>query len=245
MKMYALVRGVTLLLCSVLPVSVSAQTVFPAGEYQSNGGWGQLIMKAGNRGGQAFELQSLGANGHSCTLSGMIRQGKAVLLDGDSRCVVSFQAMSKAIRVSADGSDACRGYCGARAMFDGVYTRPAAGCDTASLRKTRNAFKKLYDQKNYAQAERTLAPVLQNCKRTLFWLEDGSIRNDLALTQAKLGKGAACYKTLQPLAKDTAKTDKAVCDSDDRYLPPVDCTSYLSVVQAARTNLKWCARAGK
>lgn len=245
MKMYPLVCGLTLLLCSVLPVSVRAQTVFPAGEYQSDGGWGQLIMQAGRQGQQAFELQSLGANGHSCTLSGLVRQGKAVLLDGDSRCVVSFQATGKAIRVSADGSDACRGYCGMRAGFDGIYSRPAAGCDNASLRKTRNAFKKLYDQKKYAEAERILAPVLQNCKRTLFWLEDGSIRNDLALTQAKLGKGAACYSTLRPLTNDAAKTDKAVCDSDGRYLPPVDCTSYLSVVKAARTNLKWCARASK
>lgn len=236
--------------CAICSLSVMAETsTFPAGEYRADGGWGTLNVKPAKQGKQSFELFSMGANGHSCELSGEISKGSAVLSNGydDERCVVSFKATKgNAITVSSKQTmDACRGYCGARASFDDVYKKPAKGCDSQSIANARSAFLKLYKSKNYAAAERTLAPVLKNCQRNLFWLTDGSIRNDLALTQAKLGNGAACYATLKPLMEDAALSDKAVCDHGDHYLPPTDCMSYLPIVQAARTNLKLCAKAKK
>lgn len=238
--------------CCALPVG--AQTAWPAGEYLAAGGWGSLMLKPAAQGKQAFELFALGANGHSCSLSGDIRNGRAVLkYEGeDGSCTIDFTRKNGRIQVTPEQNDACHSNCGMRAWFDGEYEKPAAGCDTKSLQLTRNTFKKLYDRKDYVAAERTLAPVLQRCKRTLYWLEDLEIRNDLALTQAKLGKGAACRQTLKPLVADAAKYtgDKnrdrdAICNKDDSYLPPADCYSYLPLVRAAKTNLQWCARAKK
>lgn len=234
--------------CLFLSLSVMGQgKVFPAGEYIAEGGWGTLRIEPAKQGKQSFELYSLGANGHMCHLEGDVHNNLAVLetaYDYGS-CKVQFKPKGNAIDVDNDLTDACRYFCGARAGFSGVYQKPAIGCDQKSIQNTRAAFLKLYKNKDYAAAERTLAPILKNCQKTLFWLEDGDIRNDLALTQAKLGKGAACTQTLKPLAEDAALSDSAVCNRDGRSLPPTDCDSYLPIVQAARTNLKWCAKAKK
>lgn len=242
----------TIGLCCALPVG--AQTTWPAGEYMSDGGWGRLQLEPAAQGKQMFSLDTLGVNGHSCSLGGEISSGRAVLKEAEnnSACIIRFTGKNGYIQVKPELNDACRYYCGMRAGFDGSYKKPAVGCDSASLKKTRAIFQQQYDRKNYAAAERTLAPVLQRCQRTLFEPVELDIRNDLALTQAKLGKGAACRQTLKPLAADAAlysgdetRDQDAICHKGDRLLPPSDCYSYLHAVRAAKTNLKWCARAGK
>lgn len=233
--------------CILFSSLVFAQTpTFPPGEYLTKGGWGVLEIKPAQQGRQKFNIYAVGGNLHQCMLEGEVQNGKATLVEeiDKSRCDISFTAKGTSITVEMKTPETCRRYCGARAGFEGAYLKPVPGCDTVSITQTRERFKKLYDQKNYAAAERTLAPILRNCKKTLAWWEDGWIRNDLGLTQAKQGNGAACSTTLKPLMEDVARTDEAVCNGDSgRFLPPGDCDTYLPIVRAARVNLNWCAKA--
>ncbi|WP_236173601.1 hypothetical protein [Pseudomonas pseudonitroreducens] len=175
----------SLLFAALACTAQAADTTLPAGEYLAKGGWGSLIIQKAVNGQQSFSLESLGANGHSCSLDGSIRNGEANLREDwqEGVCNVKFKLQSNGIEVDNEQNESCRGYCGARASFGGSYLKPAAGCSTAALRQTRNRFKRLYDSKDYAGAERLLAPLLSDCKATLHWLEELATRNDLALTQ--------------------------------------------------------------
>ncbi|MDN6860043.1 hypothetical protein QO207_25930 [Pseudomonas sp. CAN2814] len=250
--LFAALTGTALSFTALSFTALAADTTLPAGEYLAKGGWGTLIIQKAANGQQGFSLESLGANGHSCSLDGSIRNGEANLHEDwqEGVCNVKFKWQDNGIEVSNEQNENCRGYCGARASFDGSYLKPAAGCSTEALRQTRNRFKKLYDSKDYAGAERLLAPVLSDCKTTLHWLDELATRNDLALTQAKLGQGKACRSTLESMIEDAKRysgpqdDNTAICDSGDRYLPPADCDGYLRQVRAAKTNLGWCERAG-
>jgi hypothetical protein len=202
----------------------------PAGDYIYEGGAGSLRVKPNGH----FDITTVGSNAHTCTLDGTIVRGKAKL--DDTACVVNFTAKGGAIEVGTNGSDDCRQSCGMRASFEGTYTKPSPACTDKAVATTRKTFKRQYDAKDYAAAQATLAPVLGECDKTLGWITEGRIRNDLALTQFKLGDRAACLKTLEPLAEDATRTDQGVKD----YYPPADADDILPVVRATRTNLKLC-----
>jgi hypothetical protein len=229
-----------LLLVIAIPAAVfSQQAAPPPGEYITENGWGNLIIKSGRAGTSGFAIMSIGANAHTCDLEGEIRNGRAVL-EADQKnvkpCIVTFRQKGNDVDVAVATFDECRGYCGARAGFDGLYMKPAKGCESDSIRKSRAAFKRLYDKKAYAEARTELKPVLDGCKKTLYWIEEGRIRNDLAITEYRLGNTAACRQILESLADDAAKTDE---DLRGNY-PPSDAESYMPVIKAARTNLKLC-----
>ncbi len=220
------------------PLVVSAQASPPAGEYITENGWGNLIVKSPKSGAATFSIMALGANGHTCTLDGEIKNGQARLAesDKDKPCMVTFRQKVYDIEVSASPFEECRSYCGARAGFEGLYLKPARGCDSSAIKKTRAAFKRLYDNKAYEQAKAELTSIIPGCEKTLYWTEAGRIRNDLAITEYKLGNMAACQQILAPLAADAAKTDE---DLRDNY-PPTDAENYLPVIKATRTNLRLC-----
>lgn len=228
------------------------ETTLPAGEYLTKGGWGSLDIKPPRNGEQDFVLFSLGANAHACNFEGTISNGVAKLDDEspEPACIVKFQREGSTLKISGSPHEACRSYCGMRAGFEGSYLKPAPGCENNSLRQTRAHFKTLYDHKEYARAKRTLAPILSSCKTTLKWYEDWEIRNDLALTEAKIGEGKACRATLKPMIPDanrylgTEEDRDNICDRDGRTLPPFECDLYLQQIAAAKTNLGWCKRAG-
>ena len=105
--------------------------------------------------------------------------------------------------------------------------------------EARREFKKLYDAGDYARAQAALRPVLADCGASMPWLEAGWIRNDLALTQFKLGDPQGCLLTLQPLRADAARSD-----SDIRAAyPPSDADRYLSILRATRSNAGRCEAA--
>lgn len=211
--------------------TAGAQTATPAaGEYIYEGGSGQLRVKADGH----FDITTIGANAHTCELDGTMVRGKATL-DG-TNCVLSFAVDAAKVKVSTNQADQCRDSCGARASFEGTYTRPAPGCTDKAVAATRKNFKRQYDAKSYAAALSTLAPLLSDCDATLDWITKGWIRNDLALTQYRLDDRAACLKTLQPLAADAALGDDGIKDN----YPPADAEIFLPVVRATRTNLKLC-----
>jgi hypothetical protein len=94
----------------------------PAGEYIFERGSGALRVKADGH----FDITTIGANAHTCALDGTIVRGKAKI--DDTACVVSFAMNADKVQVSTNGEDQCRESCGARATFEGTYTRPTPGC---------------------------------------------------------------------------------------------------------------------
>lgn len=216
-------------------IAVAAQPT--PGQYVTEHGWGHLTIKQA-QGKLTFTIDAFGANAHICNLEGEIRKDQAVLGAGDGTkpCVVSFTDKNGGVQVDTNQAEGCREYCGVRAQFEGLYLKPAPGCEDASRARARKTFKQLYDKKAYAEALATLSPVLQQCGPTLDWLETGWLRNDIALTQLKLGKPADCLTTLAPLANDAALSDE---DLRGNYLPS-DAESYLPIVKATRTNLRLC-----
>jgi hypothetical protein len=202
----------------------------PPGDYIYEGGAGSLRVKSNGH----FDITTVGANAHLCSLDGTIVRGKSKI--DDTGCVVNFTLKGGAVEVSSNGSDDCRQSCGARASFEGTYLKPSPACTDKAVAASRKTFKRQYDAKDFAAAQATLAPVLGECSRTLDWITTGRVRNDLAITQFRLGDRAGCLKTLEPLAEDAAKTDQGVKDS----YPPADAEDILPVARAARTNLKLC-----
>ena len=220
----------TFLLLSGAGIASAQFATPPAGEYIYEGGAGSLHVKPNGY----FDISTIGSNAHTCTLDGTIVRGKSKL--DDTSCVVNFTLKGGTVEVTSNGSDDCRQSCGARASFEGTYTKPSPACTEKAVAASRKTFKRHYDAKDYAAAQTTLAPVLGECGKTLDRITTGRVRNDLALTQFKLGDRAACLKTLEPLAEDAARTDQGVKD----YYPPADAEDILPVVRATRTNLKLC-----
>lgn len=213
----------------------------PSGNYIMEGGAGSLDIRAMHAlGNEMFSIESVGANGHTCSVGGQIRNGKAVLTEAASEsgkpCTIVFRSKGNdSIDVSSPSEDACRYYCGARASFTALYIRPAPGCSPKEQRKTRNDFKRLYDKRDYAAAQATLEPLLKTCSRILSRADEGWIRNDLALTQYKQGNNAGCLRTLQPMADLIRDVEQEVI-----VFAPADAPVYDPIVKASRTNLKLC-----
>jgi len=227
-------RIVTLLVFS-LALPAAAQKLIP-GDYVTEGGWGNLTLSPGPEGAMHFTIESVGANGHSCSLEGDLRNGKATLeaLDENETCEVTMVATSKGVEVHGD--DECRSYCGARAGFEGLYLQPAPECRYTAVASARKKFKRLYDAKKFAEARGVLVPVLTKCESTLDWLTSGRIRNDLAVTLHKLRDFTGCRAVLDPLTEDAALSDEEI---REKY-PPSDADSVMPIVRATRTNLRLC-----
>jgi len=221
----------------VVPVlALAQQGALQPGEYLDGRG-GYLLIKPPSGGNLPFTIHTVGMNMHTCDVEGRIgKNGQAILKpDGETyTCTVSFTAKPDGVEVSL--KTPCGGYCGARAQFDGMFLKPAAGCDRAGVRKARADFKRHYDKKAFAEARTTLEPVLDRCIKTLGSNDEGWIRNDLAITLHRLGDSAACRKTLEPLAEDAAMTDAKIRED----YPPADADAVLRVARATRTNLKLC-----
>lgn len=222
----------------------AAEPVLQPGDYITERGWGTLAITRGDGGALKFQLEAMGGNAHSCSLKGEIRNGRATLdaMDKDKPCVVTFAAKADSVAVDSVDAQICRYFCGMRASFEGLYLKAAPGCTPSALRATRKEFKALYDRKDYAAARARLEPVFNNCAKSIDWLDTGWIRNDLALAQLRAGDAAACLRTLEPLAKDAAKSDAQI---RDEMVAPTDIENWMPVVRAARTNLKLCGAARK
>lgn len=226
-------------------VATAAEAPLQPGVYVTEGGWGVLKVMRAQNGATTFNIEAMGANGHSCGLHGEIGDGRAVLesFEKDKPCTVTFAAAGSGVRVGITKESvypACRYFCGMRADFEGEYLKTPSGCAPAEIKRTREEFKRLYGRKDYATARAKLEPAFGNCGKFIDWLDTGWIRNDLALVQLRAGDAAACLRTLEPLAKDAAKSDAQI---ERDIVSPTDVENWLPVVKAARTNLKLCGAA--
>jgi hypothetical protein len=215
----------------------AANAVCPSGEYQTGGGWGVLKIASDSAGTPMVSMDTIGANGHVCNLEGKLVGDRGIIDASESKnaCFVRLVQEGDAIKVIS-GDESCRNYCGMRAGFEGIYFKPASGCELGAIKKTRAEFKRRYDRKQYRQALALLGPVPTRCEKTLDRMESPDIANDIAITQYKLGMRDACLKTLEPMSKDAARKDDEILAD----YPPADGIARVESVKAARTNLRLC-----
>jgi hypothetical protein len=229
---------------SLLCFSALAQPVLSTGQYVTEGGWGNLTLKQTGK-KLHFSIETIGGNGHTCSLEGDISQQQATLEGGEAGkpCVIRFDKKGSGINVSSLDPLICSGFCGLRAGFEGLYLKEIPACVSKERAKTRQKFAQLYGKKAYAQAAAPLTALLQNCALTLDWIEEGQIRNDLAVTQYHLGQLSDCQKTLAPLQASVGKTGEKLPATEQALqaiLPPTDFEIYLPVAKATWHNLTLC-----
>lgn len=217
---------------------------FEAGEYITEGGWGRLQIDPIQDGKQYFEIDTVNANGHSCTLSGDIIDRVSTLDPERNICQIFFYKDFNQIQVAVDNDvlSNCQMNCGARGNFSGAYLAPYTGCTTEEIATATASFENLVTSQNYEQALQTLTPIITNCQQTLGQYTDGYLRNQLAQVQANLHLKQDCLNTLQPWTELASKTDDLICNdpSSYTYLPPTDCITTLDIVHDIRRNLEAC-----
>jgi hypothetical protein len=219
----------------------SEPTVVP-GAYLMPSGCCSLDIRRSESGVMRFSINAAGANGHSCAIDGTIESGRAVVQEGAGlpACEVAFVPRGGGIDVRiVEGAEAgCRGFCGARARFDGEYLRPQPGCNRSAVAAARKSFKQAYDRKEFARARSLLEPIVGTCTEWVHWLDMGWIRNDLALAQFRAGEAAACQQTLAGFGPLIDATEADL--RNQHNYPPSDATSLAAVLRAARYNRKLC-----
>jgi hypothetical protein len=234
-------RAVTLPLLVAASLPFLAHAKSPAivpGTYVLGYGSGDLTIAAQKNDKQEFNIDVVGANAHTCTLSGQIEGEVARLTEGDQVCQVRFVPKNGGVDVMVDGDqEPCRAYCGVRAWFEGFYLSEAPKCRAKKVEAERARFKKLYDKKAYAEARDILRAVLDQCAQQSHESVLGWVRNDLAITYHKLKDDASCLEVLKPLA-ELANTP----DDDIKGMGPADAEYRIPIAKAARHNLKLCGK---
>ena len=218
-------------------VAVADAGLAPGDYVMVDGGWGTLQVKPG---GQAFSIETVGANLHVCNVDGTIKGGVGRPQDADADCRIGFKAQDRDIEVTGEG-DGCRNYCGARAYFDGKYRLPPASCVAKNLQKRRNGFLADYKARRYETAYLQVDSLYRECKEFYNWVDIDVLRNDVALTQLRLGHPAGCLKTLQETRAWESPNEKHL--EEESGLPPSDFDMYLSVAKATWTNRWLCEKA--
>lgn len=222
----------------LLSAPLAAHAQIKPGEYIDTSGYGVLSV-TGSGGALKFEIEVVGANFHTCNLSGVIRNNEARMeesADDKQPCIVTFKPTKGGIAVGSKHGRACSTYCGMRAAFEGEYVAPPAGCETRAVRNTRDRFKAAYDKKQYAEARTLLTPIANKCYAVLSRFAQGWVSNDLAITQYRVGDNAACRASLKPWLELAQTSDAEIKDG----YPPSDAEEMLRLAKATRANLNIC-----
>ncbi|MBH9577222.1 hypothetical protein [Inhella proteolytica] len=198
-----------------------------SGTYIRTGDTGTLTLRRARTGALEFELDTLGANAHECSAAGQVSGRIATTLAlSDERpnevCRLDFQIQGPHIRVRVLTSDNCSRHCGARAAFEGDYSKPPANCTTTAVAQRRAQFLKQYHAKQHALAAQSAEALLKDCSDFLFWFTQDSIRSDLALAQLRAGQPKACLATLEQTAAGKVADQEGLRAA----LPPVEYDSY-------------------
>lgn len=225
-------------------VAMSVLAAPPApGEYETHRAWGALTIEKASGGGLRFSIEVLGGNAHTCSLQGKIEGELGKADDGDpaAPCLVTFRPQGKAIEVGSNTPQACRMFCGMRAMFEGSYYPPPKGCKPKERVARKEVFSRQYRARDYPQALATIEKLHAECGAFLDWIEIDRLRNDWAITLYHLGRRADCRAALAP----TRAAQFADADALREELPPTDFENYLAVAKATWHNLKLCGLSGR
>jgi hypothetical protein len=246
-----MVRKISLVLM-VVSVASTAQSLPPEirpGEYVRHRDSGTLIVRPGEKSKLTFEIESVGGNCHSCSVSGSIRgavgHADSWTADGSgSKCEISFSSDRSAVVVRPISQEECRVYCGARAGFDGTYRIPPASCKTAGRQARRDRFLALYRSHRYLEAGQALQRLLAQCKEFMGWIEIDQVRSDLALSQYRYGEFSQCLATLgTTLAADVKDVEELRGEKGGVYLAPCDFDNYGPVAKSILFNRALCTKA--
>ncbi|ATF35093.1 hypothetical protein CO709_17870 [Burkholderia thailandensis] len=219
--------------------AIAAGPAVDAGRYlyvEGGSAHGVLTVK-----GNAFNIETIGGNCHTCALSGTFDGRVGIARDGDNVCRIAVSGGHGVVRLDTSGSDACRDFCGMRASFDGEYRRPSAACaDRARSVRTERSHKQ-YAAHDYDGARATLKSLLAECSGFMDWIELDRAKSDLALTEYHRGDRAQCVAVLSDTLAYRAQQDH----SEAFGLPPCDADNYKPTGDAILHNLALCRAPAK
>lgn len=202
-----------------------------AGMYITEGGWGTLDVRRNG----AFALETLGVNGHSCSIEGTMVQGRAAVKPG---CTLVFGRRGQAIQLTTDSApgeeNGCQSFCSMRANFETTYHPEPPACRPAVLQKERAAYLEDVKAARFRPAAARLEKLVGACGRWLWWMTAAEIRNDLAVAQHRAGRSKDCLATYAPLEDLLGPNPQ---------LPPMEEEWAKGVVPQMRANREACARA--
>lgn len=230
-------------------LKAKVQSKLQPGKYILDRGNGELTIRLGEQGKLIFEIESVGSNCSSCSVSGVVlgTVGYADSLtedDNESKCEISFVANRSEVVVHPLKHEECRTFCGARAGFDGIYSIPPKECTEVGKQKIHNQFLRLYRSRNFVQAEATLQSHLKQCSTFMNWIEIDEVRNDLALAQYHNGEFQQCLVTLNDTLTAKVKDEAELKEGKDGfYLPPCDFDNYIHVAKLTWFNKALCTKA--
>jgi hypothetical protein len=219
------------------------------GQYVLEGDSGTLTIRKDERNRLTFEIESIGGNCHTCSVSGAISgtigYGDSWAGDGrGSKCEISFVPDGTAIVVRPITQEGCRAYCGMRAGFDGTYLVHPVACTSVGRKKLRDRFLRLYSTRQFLPARKTLQSLLAQCSKFMNWIEVDQVRNDLALAQYHSGDFQQCLTTLNDTLAASAKDAEDLKSGNGNiYLPPCDFDNYIGVAKATWFNKALCSKA--
>lgn len=237
------------LMVATVGLAQAAQPNIPPGQYVLDGDSGTLTIRPDTQNRQKFEIETIGGNCHSCSVTGVITGGighaDSWAEDGsDSKCRIAFSADRTSVSVRPITEEECRAYCGMRAGFAGTYRVPPAACTRAGRQKQRDQFLRQYRAKQYADATKTLESLVAQCEKSMSWIEVDQVRNDLALAQYHSGNAQQCLATLNATLAAQAKDGEELKSGNGKvYLPPCDFDNYIGVAKSTWFNQALCAKA--
>ena len=220
----------------------AAEGPLSAGDYIRSRDSGTLTIRWDDRRGLRFDIEAVGSNCHTCTLSGTLRDGSGRTDPDDSvahapACVVGFKSTGSGIEVQPTTEEACRYYCGARGYFDGVYKPRPEVCEPRQIDAGRAQFLALYRSRKYPEAANALGRLMTRCEHFIDWITIDRMRNDIALAQLHSGDPAQCLKTLESTAAAQLKGEE-----DLRSGGSCDAEMYLEVAKATWFNQALCRK---
>ena len=234
------VIGISVLIC-IMHANWSSASDLNDGTYIREGDTGTLVIKKADNGNQTFQLDTTGANGHSCSVDGLIKKGIGYDSD-EATCHIAFKNIAPSkISVEPITDEECSGYCGMRANLDGEYVIPPVSCTHKSVQERRNHYLKLYRGRNYKGADAAAKSLLSECEHFIDWVTVDDIRNDLAIAQYHEGDYSACLQTLS----DTVAAQYANENEVKENLPPSDADWYSRVAGATFYNKALCSKSSK
>lgn len=209
-----------------------------AGLYAAEGGAGELRIDAA-RSGLRFSIESLGANGHTCSLEGEVRGGVGTVDSDDDTCRVALQPAGDGYEVEALTPETCRLWCGMRAGFEATYRPLPPACGATRYDARRAAFLALYKARRYREALAEATSPRDECGWSRWFIDADALANDIAITQYHLKRPADCLATL----KSTIGWDFRRVEDASEELAPADAIGYAPVARATITNRRLCEKA--
>lgn len=189
--------------------------------------------------GNSFNITTIGGNCHTCAVEGTLK-GRIGVDKDEGKCHITMSGNKDALKLDSSATaDACRDFCGMRAMFDGDYRRAPAACTDRQRQARVGQAHKQYAAKNYDAARTTLHALLSDCDAFMDWIERDKARSDLAVTEYHRGDNAQCLAVLSDTVAVRMQKD------DSMGLPPCDADNYASTSKAILYNQGLCKAPAK